>query len=146
MRRPAYRLTGWLKVQTSGIGGFARYAKPSGDHRIWERWRWGHEDDNPPIVRISRNVLAPNVLADCAEPRRRPSGNDRIASYPRTKLRSAVHSSPGVTPLSAQVRGCAMTLTQIVAAGCHEHERCENRCEYVAGTIVAAKVVSNYYL
>jgi len=33
------------------------------NHRIWERWRWGHDDEKPPIFSRHERHSAPNLLA-----------------------------------------------------------------------------------
>jgi len=33
------------------------------NHRIWERWRWGHDNENPPILKYRGRHRAESLVA-----------------------------------------------------------------------------------
>src|ERR1700730_9763792 len=54
--------------QVEEAGGVGRPRKTAGaavsdNHRNWERWRWGHDDDNPTIGTSGGRVFAQSLLA-----------------------------------------------------------------------------------
>jgi hypothetical protein len=51
-------MTGWKKRKVNLGAALTPSETIIGSHRIWERWRWGNDDEKPPILTGCERHLA----------------------------------------------------------------------------------------